>query len=210
MQNLVGQSISNPEPRPGTGTTDTNIRSDTYYDQAGNVIATVDPRGTVTRTYYNSANRPVATVQNMTGQDIYVTTIPARGDDVNIRTDIAYNENGRRDTTTDPLGRVTKYEYDERGQLITVTANFVNSGEPQNDDNQRNIVTSYTYDALGRQVTTADTAGRVSLSSYDDLGRLLSSTQNYLQGQEQNYEDGDNRYNLITTYSYDERATRLQ
>ena len=104
---------------------------------------------------------------------------------------------------------MTKYEYDERGQLITVTANFVNSGEPQNDDNQRNIVTSYTYDALGRQVTTADTAGRVSLSSYDDLGRLLSSTQNYLQGQEQNYEDGDNRYDLITTYSYDERGNQI-
>ena len=160
VQNLVGQNISDPEPPDaGTGATDTNIRTDTYYDQAGNAIATVDPRGTVTRTYYDESNRPIATVQNLTGQDIYVNVLPARGSVANIRMDIAYDSFGRRDFTTDPFGRVTKYSYDEIGQLVTTTSNYANGGVPQNDDNQRNIITSYDYNSLGRQVKVTDTLG---------------------------------------------------
>lgn len=167
----------------------------------------------VTRTYYDSANRPVTTVQNLVGQDIYVNTPPARGSagaDENVRTDIAYDSFGRRDTATDPLGRVTKYDYNELGQLIKVTANFVNGGVPQNDGNERNILTAYEYDTLGRQVKITDTLGRVSLSAYDNLGRVTASTQNYLPGQPQNYKDASgNQYNLITAFTYDVRGNQI-
>jgi len=212
VQNLIGQAISNSTP-PAAGSSDTNIRTDTYYDQAGNGIATVDPRGAVTRTYYDSANRPYATVQNLVGQDIYITTPPLRGSggpDENIRTDIAYDSFGRRDFTADPLGRVTKYEYNDAGQLSRVIGNFVNGGAPQNDQNQRNIVTAYEYDALGRQVKVTDTSGRVTKSDYDDLSRILTTTQNYLQGQPQNYKDAlADQYNLITMFTYDVRGSQI-
>src|SRR6266498_2239888 len=99
VQNLVGKSYTDstlPDPSAGecgTAETEENICSFTYYDQVGNVIATVDPRGIVTRTYYDEANRPVSIVQSLAGQDIYVNTPPARGvEDQNIRTDIAYDE----------------------------------------------------------------------------------------------------------------------
>ncbi|MCC6299252.1 MAG: DNRLRE domain-containing protein, partial [Anaerolineales bacterium] len=210
VQNL-GQAISDPVPPPA-GTT-TNIRTDTYYDEAGNVIATIDPRGVVTRTYYDAANRPYATVQNLVGQSIYVNTPPARGSgapDENLRVDIAYDANGRRDFTTDPFDRETKYTYDQLGQVVKVTMNYVNGGLPLNDDNQRNIVTAYTYDALGRQISTTDALNRVTINGYDDLSRVTNVTQNYLQGQPQNYEDGTgNRYNLITSFAYDVRGNQI-
>ena len=214
VQNLartVAEAISNPNP-PAAGTSESDIRTDTYYDEAGNVVATVDPRGVVTRTYYDSANRPVTVVNNLVGWDIYLDTPPARGDglsDGNVRTDIAYDQYGRRDFTTDSFGRVTRYEYDEAGQSVKVTANFTNGGSPQNDDNQRNIVTQYEYDALGRQVKTIDTLGRVSLSAYDDLGRVTTFTQNYLEGQPQNYENAGDRFNIVTTYTYDVRGSQI-
>ena len=114
VKNLTGQTIDHPNPPPAGA--ESNILSETRYDMAGNVIATIDPRGVITRTYYDEANRPVTTVQNLMGQDISVNTPPARGNgDQNVRTDIAYDQNGRRDTTTNPLERVTKYTYDELG-----------------------------------------------------------------------------------------------
>jgi YD repeat-containing protein len=117
VQNLSGQGINDPTPPPA-GATDANIRTDTYYDEAGNVIATVDPRGIVTRTWYDSTNRPVATVQNFTG-NILAPNPPQRGSEnsiENARTDIAYDSFGRRDTVTDPRGHVTKYEYRWNGK----------------------------------------------------------------------------------------------
>ena len=211
VQNLGGQAIS--EPEPPTGGEIFNIRSDTYYDEAGNVIATVDPRGVATRTYYDSANRPYATVQNLIGQSIYVTTPPARGgilSDDNVRTDIAYDSFGRRDFTTDPMERVTKYQYDVLGRLDKVTANYVNGGWPQNNFNQQNIVTQYAYDALGRQVQVTDTLDRATVNEYDDLGRVVSVTQNYLNGQPPKYEDGlGNHFNLITSFDYDTLGNQI-
>ena len=207
VQNLSGQAISDSTPPARfTGATSVNIRTDTYYDQAGNAIASQDPRGIVTRTYYDEVNRPFTIVQNLVGQDIYVTTPPAPGGpEQNLRTDIAYDSNGHRSTSTDPLSRVTKYDYDLLGQLITQIVNY-DAGRPQNDQNQFNIITDYSYDALGRQLTATDTAGRVSTSTYDALGRLLTSTRNELTGEPQNYQDA---YNIITSFFYDGAGNQI-
>ncbi len=214
VQNLTGKSYTDqtlPDPGEDCGT-EANICSFTYYDEAGNVIATVDPTGLVTRTYYDEASRPSTIVQNLIG-DIYANP-PARGDgstDQNVRTDIAYDTDGRRDTIKDPMGRDTKYEYNELGQLVKVTANYLNGGEPKNDENQRNIVTEYAYDALGRQTTITDTLDRITRTEYDNLGRVLTTTQNYLSGEVQNYKDPvtQDQFNLVTTYTYDVSGNQI-
>ena len=215
VQNLVGRSYTDPDlPDPSQNECGSveNICSFTYYDEAGNAIATVDAKGVVTRTYYDESNRPYAVVRNLTG-DIYTATPPARGtgaSDENVRTDIAYDAQGRRDHTTDPAERVTKYEYNGTGQLLRTIFNYANGGQPQNDADQRNIVTGYAYDVLGRQVQSTDTLGRVTLTAYDGLGRVASVTRNYLSGQAQNYKDSSgDRYNLITTYSYDVQGNQI-
>lgn len=206
VQNLTGQPISNTTPPDRNATASgQNLRTDTFYDQVGSVIATQDPKGIVTRTYYDSANRPVTIVKNLAGQDIYVTVPPAGGGTIqNIRTDIAYDQYGQRSTTSDPLLHVTKYEYNRLDQMIKVTGNYL-VGQPQNYQDQYNLVTSYAYDALGHAESSTDTLGRVSLNSYDKVGRLLSNIQNYLSGQPANYQ---NQFNIMTVYTYDIAGNR--
>ncbi len=207
VQNLTGQLIGDLNlPERIAGATDENIRTDTYYDPAGNSIATVDPLGIVTRTYYDTANRPLSVVRNLRGQSIYITTIPAAGGpEENIRTDVGYDQYGRRNTSTDPLGQATKYEYNPLGQTIKVTMNYA-ALRPQNDLDKFNIVTEYRYDAVGRQEKTIDTLGRVTLNSYDPFGHLLTSTRNLLAGQPLNYQ---NQYNITTTFTYDRIGNQL-
>ncbi|HUI87278.1 MAG TPA: DUF6531 domain-containing protein [Anaerolineales bacterium] len=204
VRNLTSQSIWVSTP-PGRGAeADANIRTDTYYDQAGNAIATVDPMGIVTRTYYDAANRPVATVQDLAGQDIYATTPPGRGVNDNIRNDISYDQYGRKSTATDALGAINKYGYDTLGQVISTTANYA-AGQAQNYQYKFNLITQFSYDALGRQVSVTDTLNRVTSNTYDGASRLLSSVQNYLAGQPKN---GENQYNIETDYGYDADGNR--
>jgi RHS repeat-associated protein len=223
VQNFAGTvaialSSSEPPERPldvMTAAISTNIRTDTWYDQAGNVVATVDPRGIWMRTYYDEANRPVAVYQNWNGADLYgdISTAPSynpASPEQNIASLIAYSSDGRRDTTTDPLGHVTKYDYSDAGQVLTTTVNYINGGPPQYPADEWNIVTSYRYNALGQQVKTTDALGRITLAAYDDLGRVLNTTQNYFEGQQQNHKDASgNRYNIITKYVYDSRGNQI-
>ena len=44
---------------------ETNICTETVYDENSNIIATIDPEGRITRTYYDELNRPYLVVQNL-------------------------------------------------------------------------------------------------------------------------------------------------
>jgi YD repeat-containing protein len=70
----LGKTISNPagtgdpcDPSyvPGSGP-DEDVTQQTVYDAASNAIATINPLGRITRTYYDALNRPYAVVQNLT------------------------------------------------------------------------------------------------------------------------------------------------
>ncbi|MDX9864023.1 MAG: DUF6531 domain-containing protein, partial [Anaerolineaceae bacterium] len=199
VQNLTGQAISETVPpvRNSANATE-NLRTDIYYDARGNAIATEDPAGNITRTYYDDINRPVTVVQNLTGQSISTSTPPARGStpDENIRTDTTYDENGNVILTEDPQGRLTKNVYNEFDQLSTVTVNFLD-GQPQNHQNEYNIVSTYTYDSQGNRVSITDTAGVVTYFEYDGLGRVTAEVQNYVNGG-----PNDSETNLRTEYTF--------
>lgn len=259
VQNLVGYQIEDSPPGRNPSNAEYNLRTDIYYDLNGNQIATQDPMGVITRTFYDSLNRPTMVVQNWQGSNVYTDpaldrsqgqcgsesnvcsetfydqagnvtlTVDPRGvathteyDEANrptlivenwgglpdeIRqTEIAYDEDGRRETVTDLLGRVTRYNYNHAGQLIQETKNDL----PGNPSPNFNIITKYKYDPLGRQLTQEDALGRVTMNDYDDLGRLSSVTQNFLEGHGPNYKtvSGD-RYNRVTRYAYDIRGSQI-
>ena len=214
VQNLLGKLPTDaalPDPQQGDCGSEENICSFTYYDEVGNVSIAVDPRGVATRTYYDEANRPTEVVQNFVGTGEYDPSHP----DQNIRTETKYDQYGRKDTITDPLGRKTKYEYNDAGQLFKIVKNYI-TGANQNDQDEQNIITEYTYDALGRQTSIKDTIGRITRNSYDDLGRLLRVTKNYDERYGQNYKDTSEasptfgyQYNIITSYSYDARGNQI-
>ena len=118
VQNLTGQSIETVTPPTcGTGLSLTNIRTDTAYDDNGNVIATTDPLGMITRTYYDALNRPITVVQNLTGQAIAVSTPPAADQAARIFAQIlTMTVRGMRIATVDPMGIVTRTYYDDAGK----------------------------------------------------------------------------------------------
>ncbi len=190
VQNLQGQGIqaawlddSACNQADANGNISINLCSDTIYDDSGRVIASRDSQGRITRTYYDAAGRVASVVRNLAGYGIETATPPARGfgaADENIRTDTQYDVAGRRSLTTDPLGRQTEYEYDLLGRLSKTTLNpWAEQGQNYQgpvSGEYYNLVTTYTYDALGRTLTTTDTVGNTSFSQYDPQTGLLVST----------------------------------
>jgi RHS repeat-associated protein len=129
-----------------------------------------DPGGVVTRYTYTAQGQQETVTLN------YVNGSAGPGDE-DLITSYTYDDRGRLLTTTDPLGRVTKNEYDSDGNLFRVTRNFV-SGEPQNDENTYNLITTYDYDAAGRLVKITDTLNQISYTCYDSAGRVEKRIQN--------------------------------
>ncbi|MHC1783571.1 MAG: DUF6531 domain-containing protein [Anaerolineaceae bacterium] len=128
------------------------------YTTAGLLETETNPLGHVTSYTYDSNGQLISITDALTNVTSY-----------------SYDALGRRITTTDPLGRVTRNEYDAESRLIQTVRNFVEA-RPQNDENQYNIVTNYTYDAVGNLLSTTDTLGHVTSYEYDNANRLISTT----------------------------------
>jgi RHS repeat-associated protein len=175
-----------------TSMTDPDGNTTSYvYDQAGQLAETTDPVVTtqvhgvgalavapVSYTGYNTFGEPVLTKDadgnevvtdyDNDGRAVSVTepdyTPPdGSGEITNAQSTTAYNSLGEVTSLTDPLGNVTSYTYD---QLGNVTSETTPAG-----------TTSYTYDGDGDQLSATSPTGAVTDSTYDFLGRQVTSTQ---------------------------------
>jgi len=70
-------------------------------------------------------------------------------------------------TGTDPLGRVTKFEYDAKGNNTRIISDF--QGPLEN-------TTLYTYDSQGNLLTETDPLGRTTRYTYDSMGNMIEVT----------------------------------
>ncbi|MFZ4811313.1 MAG: DUF6531 domain-containing protein [Ilumatobacteraceae bacterium] len=146
------------DPEGGTTTTS--------YDAAGNVMQVTDPRGVVRVTVFDALNRPTSTTAKAVAFDEGATV----GRDV-IESRTSYDLGGRIDTTTDPLGRVTKLAYDGANRVASRTLlGFVNL-----DGTTRNIVLeATTFDKAGNPVTVVTSGIRTENRVFDAAGRMVS------------------------------------
>lgn len=71
------------------------------------------------------------------------------------------------ETETNPLGIVTKYEYDDRGNQTAIIKDF---GGPLES------TTAYTYDSHGNQISVTDPLGNITTHEYDAYGNLVKTT----------------------------------
>ncbi len=166
----------------------------TTYDGNGRVLTKTDALGRVTRNEYDPVGRLATQTVN------YDPNRPLNDlGQYNLMTQYFYDARGNTTETVDPMGFISKSEYDEHGRLLRSIRNY-DPTQSQNYLNQYNIVTTYEYDSLGRQNKTTDTYGHISFSEYDPIGRLATKTINYDPNLAQNYL---NQYNLLTTYEYD-------
>ncbi len=105
--------------------------------------------------------------------------------------------NGPRNDVSD----VTSYVYDGQGRLIkttnalgheTETTSFDSADRPLTTEDENNVVTTMTYDAMGRLLTSSK-AGATTSYTYDDNGNVLTITQ---------------PNGVVVAYGYDD-ATRM-
>ncbi|RPI33909.1 MAG: DUF11 domain-containing protein, partial [Chloroflexota bacterium] len=140
VQNLVGQEIDvDMPPARDPAHSDRNLRTDTVYDAGGNVVATIDPAGRVTRTYYDELGRGYLSVQNLVARDANGNPLPAGQaidlsippaynpafPDENLRSETIYDRNGQMLASTGPDGRVSRTYYDTLGRAYLSVQNLV-------------------------------------------------------------------------------------
>ncbi len=193
VSHLQGQSINNPTPPAYSSTyPDQNIVTRTVYDGNGRVIASVDTLGTISRSYYDGIGRAVTVVQNLTGQDIYVSSPPAYNSlhpDQNIILTTVYDLNGQTIATIDTLGRISRSYYDGLGRNTAIAQNLQGQDisnpqlpayNPTYPD--RNLVTRSMYDKDNNQIAEIDPAGAITRTYYDGMEHAVTRVYN-LTGQ---------------------------
>ena len=193
------------------------------YDENGNVIATHDRGGRVTKMVYDAANRLTDTIEPDLTPDTDADnprTINGydkagrltASSDANAHTSIfGYDDANRRTTVEDALHHVTTTHYDTAGRrhdtvdalARTTSFDYDEAGKLTATHFDDASVAGVEFDALGRKTAEVDQAGRRTEFGYDDLGRLLQvKLPNPLTG----LIDGGA---LITSYTYDEQGNKL-
>ena len=117
------------------------------------------PDGAVTVTLVDGLGRPTHTIQNY-DDGVVGGSEPA---DQDVITETGYDSGGRRVAVADGLGRITRFGYDLRDQLSTVTANSESTTTCPSTTTRTDctLLTQYRYDRAGNRLTVTDARGVV-------------------------------------------------
>ncbi|MEU2359777.1 LamG-like jellyroll fold domain-containing protein [Streptomyces noursei] len=153
------------------------------YNTFGEATATRDPNGAVTRTEVDRLGRATAvTLPDYT---------PSGGQKITAVQRTAYDGVGRITSTTDPLGRVIGYAYDQFSHLTgkTLPMQQAVAGLPQLNDKSGWFKSTtgglpqipekanwFTWTPTGLPLSATDPHGARVEATYDGLGRKLTST----------------------------------
>ncbi|WP_346770308.1 RHS repeat-associated core domain-containing protein [Streptomyces sp. Z423-1] len=153
----------------------------TGYNTFSEATESKDERGKVTRTEVDRLGRTTA----VTLPDYSPPGVAAA---LTATTRATYNALGLPQTVTDPLGRITRYGYDQFGQLTSRTDPVADaaaalaateSSDPAllaSTSADGGGVTRYTWTPTGLQLSVTDPTGARSEATYDELGRQLTAT----------------------------------
>jgi RHS repeat-associated protein len=204
---------------PPNTTGATPLQESVDYDAAGNVTSRTDTAGRLTSLQYDAANRLVRVVD------------PALG-----ITQYEYNPRSNVTAVVDALGQRYTFDYDALGRLTTATRaglqmsfgyDAVGNRTRRTDFN--GMSTNYAYDALNRltnisypdastasytfdqlsRLTAASNLNGTVTFSYDNRGRISSTTDVFGQMINYSYDANGNRTKMSfgattnATYSYD-------
>ncbi|RPH74906.1 hypothetical protein EHM76_02675, partial [bacterium] len=213
-----------------------NLRSETVYDAYGRNIGAIDAAGRVSRSYFDTLDRPYLSVQNLVARDALGNLLSASQaidlpappaydpayPDENLSRQTIYDMAGRSIAGIDTLGRVSRTYYDGLGRTYFVVRNLAGQAadvetpppyDPAHPD--QNVGSETVYDVSGRTIATIDSLGRITRTYYDALGRVDSVVQN-LVGQAivvdtpPAYDPQYSDRNLRTQYIYDLSGSRVE
>jgi RHS repeat-associated protein len=141
----------------------------TLVKTAGGVFQRTEKDGTVS--LFDAQGR-LSSVTDRNGdvtRYAYFTSGPASGalqsitDPVGLVTKLDYDAAGHLSTITDPAGRMTHFMFDAQGNLAQIT-------DPNGAQN------TYLYDAQHHEISHTDPLGRIGYDSYDATGRATGAT----------------------------------
>ncbi len=179
--------------RPLSTTNAAGTTSSTY-NQLDQVATATDAKGAVMRYVYNKAGMLTEQYVDVDGGARVKYYYDANGN--NTRTDtytdasnyrtVQYFYDNRNRVIAAKIGnQITKYSYTPGGRTASFALGF-DSVTAEADANTQ--ITSYTYDDLGRLFSTTDPMGNSETNTYDNLNQLVSKTD---------------RNGAVTTYAYD-------
>jgi RHS repeat-associated protein len=192
------------------------------YDSSHRMLTLVRPEGGTTTNTYDAASRvatqtdPVGRVTSFTYSDFATTTTLPDGS-----VSIEEYSQGRVTSQTQAAGTaleaITTFDYDEAGNLATLTDPIGNQTQSTFDADGNELTTTdslgrtttRTFDGNGRVTSVEDPLGRVTVMTYNGFGDLTSLTSP--GGHEQTWDvnpDGTidshtDARNQTTSYTYD-------
>lgn len=173
--------------------TDSSGNSWTYYfNDVGIIEKVIDPLGNVKQQHHNKVtSTSLDWAEDLNGNRTTYTY--DQDGNINSKTDPLGNTwtytyiQGTNfiETTINPFGMVTKYEYDSNGNRTRIIKDFGGSFE---------TTTSYTYDSNGNMLTETDPLGHTTNYEYDTNGNRIKVTD---------------PLGNVTSYTYDNRGNKL-
>ena len=207
---VSGNMLSKTAPGPISTTQNWSYDSfndvTAYTDAAGNTTSySYDSRGDLTGQTLPGGATISYTRDPTTG--VVTTSTDERGDTTNY----GYDTAGNLVTVTSPLGEETTYSYDSAGRKTATVAPLgnVSGGNPAK------YTTSYSYDALDRQLSVTDANGNTTSYTYDAVGNQLSVTDPGGNTTDDTYNSANELVTVTapggstTKYSYDGDGNRV-
>lgn len=215
----VTHTIENDVVTPSTSDEDVTTR--TLYDEFGWAVASLDPRGFVTRSVTNRLGQVTKRISNCTDTGSTPSPTPTsctgggtHDSDTNVVIDMEYDASGNpvRETSHAASGDVaTAHTYDAVGNRTQVV---IDEGS-----GNLNLTKQWAYDPMGREVASRDAQGTITRSLYDDAGNLVQRVEDCTSSGTTVPESGwescsalgtqDATWNLTTSWTYDERGNQL-
>ena len=137
-------------------------RSYTYDEVFNQLLLFTDDLGQTTKYDLDPVTGNTAVQRRVFGE----IDTPENGETDDLVTRYTYTTFALIDTTTDPLGRVTDYDYDPRGRLTSVTYAKGTTDE---------AIMRYEYDLAGNQTAMIDGNGNRTEYQYDALNRMVKT-----------------------------------
>ncbi|MFD8495866.1 LamG-like jellyroll fold domain-containing protein [Amycolatopsis sp. NPDC059657] len=191
--------LTSPEYRAPGDTTGKKAVAKLAYDGLGNVIASTNPLGAITRSRYDQLGRLVERIDprpdagdqpggvwsysyTKASEPLSVT------DPTGSRREATYDDLGRQVTSTklerrpEPAAYTTQLRYDDASNLVSATSptgdrtrfDYDPLGRPTSVTDPAGVVEQRGYDSSGNQVRASDGLGRTKYLTFDGAGRNTS------------------------------------
>lgn len=172
------------------------------YDGQGNLVHSQDAMSVQHKQAYDGLNRLVSALRDYNGTNVATA---------NTSTVLGFDVLDRVRGVTDPDGLLTTYDFDGLGNPTglhspdtgTTTLGFDLEGNPTSSKDAANITTSSTYDAIGRILSTSYPNSSFDIQyKYDESDAVTACTGSYGVGRLTRIIES----NASLTYCYDQRG----